>query len=89
MWKERVLFLPTGGCSGSYCAGTGKGVANTIHFIRRNILHFCRCWNVATPEAVEFLAKAGADAVKSALDPDRFVPLVLLRELVLHNFLPF
>ena len=91
--EERVALLAKAGVDAlvvDTAHGHSKGVANTIHFIKKEYPHISVvAGNVATPEAVEFLAKAGADAVKSALDPDRFVPLVLLRELVLHNFLPF
>ena len=44
--------------------------------------------NVATPEGVRDLIKAGADAVKIGIGPGQFVPHVLLLVLVCRSYLP-
>lgn len=71
--EERVALLAKAGVDAlvvDTAHGHSKGVANTIQFIKKEYPHISVvAGNVATPEAVEFLAKAGADAVKVGIGP--------------------
>lgn len=71
--KERIELLAKAGVDAlviDTAHGHSKGVADAVRFVKEKYSKISViAGNIATPEAVEFLANAGADAVKVGIGP--------------------